>query len=308
MEHLRNGRTLEAVGQEIKDRMQSEIGDWLTCKVGIGTNRFLAKLAASLHKPDGLDTISHENLREIYSQVKLLDLCGINTRNKARLNFAGIYEPIEFLDAPVWKLWKQVFGSVQGRHWYMRLRGYEVDNISYGRRSYGQSYALHYFTNDTVELSKLMMKLCEKMGRRLRRSGNYATGIHVHCGFRGAPWWHKGQKTGSTLYATTDLHAAAMRMLRTRPMENKVTHLSVSCYGLHPIASIPPTLFETDESRAMRMADAMDQANDQFGEYVLTPASMMGMEQQVVKRVPFHATTDTLSEIYEDSEPTSMAE
>jgi DNA polymerase-4 len=40
----------------------------------------LAKLAASLQKPDGLETISHENVKTVYQRVKLLDLCGINTR------------------------------------------------------------------------------------------------------------------------------------------------------------------------------------------------------------------------------------
>jgi nucleotidyltransferase/DNA polymerase involved in DNA repair len=44
----------------------------------------LAKLAASLHKPDGLDVITHENLEAVYSSVELLDLCGINTRYQAR--------------------------------------------------------------------------------------------------------------------------------------------------------------------------------------------------------------------------------
>jgi hypothetical protein len=35
-------------------------------------------------------------------------------------------------------------------------------------------------------------------------------------------------------------------------------------------------------------------------EYVIHSASMMGLEKQVIKRVPFHATRDTLSELYSD--------
>jgi DNA polymerase-4 len=93
-----HGKDMVQIGQEIKDRMQAEIGDWLTCNVGIGTNRFLAKLAAGLHKPDGLDVVTHENLREVYSGLDLLDLCGINTRNKVRLVMAGIYTPVDFFD------------------------------------------------------------------------------------------------------------------------------------------------------------------------------------------------------------------
>ena len=42
------------IGKEIKRRFRTEIGEWMRCSIGISTNRFLAKLAASLHKPDGL--------------------------------------------------------------------------------------------------------------------------------------------------------------------------------------------------------------------------------------------------------------
>lgn len=296
-------KDIVTIGREIKDRMQNEIGDWLTCNVGIGTNRFLAKLAAGLHKPDGLDVITHENLREVYSGLDLMDLCGINVRNKVRLVLAGIYTPLDFLDTPVWKLWKQVFGSVAGYQWYLRLRGWEIDNVSFGRRSYGQQYALHYFTADNTELGRIMLKLCEKMGRRLRRSGRYARGIQVQAGFMDHTGWHRRRMSSGTLYHTGDLHAAAVELLRERPPGKKVTHLGVSCYGLGDLAERPLTLFDSELEEKMRLADALDACNTRYGEYTVHPARMMGMGDQVIKRVPFHATADTLSEIYEEADP-----
>jgi DNA polymerase-4 len=50
------------IGKEIKKRFREEIGEWMRCSIGISTNRFLAKLAASLHKPDGLDIIPTTSL------------------------------------------------------------------------------------------------------------------------------------------------------------------------------------------------------------------------------------------------------
>lgn len=295
-------KTMVELGHEIKERIKSEIGEWMTCNVGIGTNRFLAKHAASLHKPDGLDVLTAENLREVYSQGTLLDLCGINRRNKARLNLYHIFTPLEFLDAPMWKLWKQVFESVQGYRWYLRLRGWEVDDLSFPRRTYGQSYALHHFTSKTEELAPLMKKLCEKMGRRLRRSGNYAEGIHVICGYRHSPGWHQGRKFAAKLYATSDLYERAMQLLVDRPEGMKLTHLAVSCYSLHPVRNPQLTLFETDEQRRFRLADALDACNNEFGEYSVHAGNMMGLENEIIKRVPFHATSDTLAEIYSDEE------
>jgi DNA polymerase-4 len=290
-------QTLQEIGYEIKRRIRSEIGEWISCNVGIGTNRFLAKLAASLHKPDGLDTITSENLREVYASVGLLDLCGINRRYKARLNVAGIHTPLEFVDAPVWQLKNQVFESIVGYYWYLRLRGYEIDRQRSVRRSYGQQYHLHRFTADTRELSRLMMKLCEKMGRRLRRAGLCASGIAVSAVLTEG-YWHESRKTPDALYATQELHQAAMALLAHRPFGLLVTQLGVSCYGLKPLSAQTMPLFGSLKQQRMRLAVAADQVNDRFGEYVVHPATMMGMGEEIVKRVPFHATTDTLTEIY----------
>jgi DNA polymerase-4 len=72
-------RTLPDIGREIKRRFRQEIGEWMVCSIGISTNRFLAKLAASLKKPDGLETIDHTTVLSVYQQATLLDLSGINS-------------------------------------------------------------------------------------------------------------------------------------------------------------------------------------------------------------------------------------
>ncbi|HUD06098.1 MAG TPA: hypothetical protein VMR18_04270, partial [Candidatus Saccharimonadales bacterium] len=66
-----NTSTLVDIGREIKQRLKDEVGCWMRCNVGIAPNRFLAKQAAGLHKPDGLDVINHTNLRHTLSMLKL---------------------------------------------------------------------------------------------------------------------------------------------------------------------------------------------------------------------------------------------
>jgi DNA polymerase-4 len=103
--------------------MKAEIGEWITCNIGIGTNRFLAKTAAGLHKPDGLDVITHRNLEVVYGQLELTDFCGINVRYEARLNAWGIFTPLDFLSAPLWQLHKQVFAASSATTGIYYLRG-----------------------------------------------------------------------------------------------------------------------------------------------------------------------------------------
>src|SRR5918999_399608 len=193
-------RSLMDIGQEIKRRFRNEIGEWMVCSIGISTNRFLAKLAAFLKKPDGLETIDHTNVLSVYKQVSLLDLNGINTRNEARLNAAGIFTPMEFYAASVDTLKKQVFQSINGYYWYLRLRGYEIDQVDFARKSFGNTYALGKQTSEPRELAKLLMKLCEKTGRRLRRAEYAAQGVHVSCVYTDFSFWHTGRKVDQPLY------------------------------------------------------------------------------------------------------------
>src|SRR5918997_3407964 len=99
----------------------------------------------------------------------------------ARLNAYGIFTPLEFYNAPLDLLKKQVFQSILGYYWYLRLRGHEIDAVDFQRKSFGNTYALGKQTNDARELVKLLMKLCEKTGRRPRRARNSGQGVHVSC-------------------------------------------------------------------------------------------------------------------------------
>lgn len=279
-------RDLSDVGTEIKRRLREEVGDYLKCNVGIATNRFLAKVAASLHKPDGLDSINHKNLLDVYRSISLLDLPGINVRYQARLNTQGIFTPMDFYHASFMSLKRGVFQSIVGYHWYMRLRGWEVDGIEFKRRTVGQQYALGKKTNNPRELSRILMKLCEKMGRRLRRKGYVAYGIHVGCAQADGTYWHTGRKTHHAIYTTHELYREAQYILNKRPPEPIVTRLSVHCYDIeHPVGS-QATFFDMEEKKR-KVAGALDTINNRYGEYTITPALMMNMDKTVIDRIAF---------------------
>src|SRR6266516_5032921 len=290
-------RSLQDVGREIKRRMRKEIGEWISCSIGIGPNRFLAKLAASLHKPDGLDVITHENLGVIYSQVQLIDLCGINTRFQARLNAAGIFTPLEFLAASLQTLKKQVFRSICGYYWYLRLRGYEIDVIDFSRKSYGQSYALGKKTAEPQELARLLMKLTEKMGRRLRTAGYSARGIHVAVIYTDWTYLHNDKTSTTEMYTTQELYQKVLRVFNAQPERKPVAKLAVSCFDLSPASRVQETLFDTAGTKQRSVSDALDAINDKYGEYVLTPALMMGMDDLIIDPIAFGGAKE-LEEVY----------
>lgn len=279
---------LATVAQEIKKRMRVEIGEWISCSIGIGQNRTLAKFAAGLDKPDGLVVIDYKSLKNVFSRAKLLDFPGINTRYEARLNRYGIKTPLQFFAASCQTLEKKVFKSVVGRYWYQRLRGYEVDAVEWETKTIGQQYALKKMTNNPQELSRLLMKLCEKMGRRLRYANFFAHGIHVACRYQDHTYWHHGQKVDEELYTTSELYKRALDILEIRPDKQKVvTLISVHSFSLTKNTTSQIGLFDDNKLRLRKVSNAVDGINDIYGEFIVTPATMMKMDKVILDRIAF---------------------
>ena len=147
--------------------------------VGLGSNRFLAKLAAGLHKPDGLDMITTDNLVQTYSQLQLEDLTGIAEHLGRRLRQAGINTPVQFLEASEATLRRRVFHGITGTYWYQRLRGYEVDDQPTGLSMIGRQWVVDHGSDDEDYLSSCLHCLAENVGLKLRYRRIKARGVCV---------------------------------------------------------------------------------------------------------------------------------
>ncbi|MBI2028879.1 hypothetical protein HYT02_00485 [Candidatus Gottesmanbacteria bacterium] len=288
---------LKNTAVEIKRRIKEEIGEWLTMSVGIAPNRFWAKLASSLKKPDGLIEINYTNAQDKLSKIQLSDIHGIKTGNIARLNLAGIYTPSQFYNSPI-PLLKRAFGGIAGYYWYLRLHGFEIDNVEFSRKSYGNSYALYKKTADINELSKILCKLVEKMGRRLRRGGYTAQGIHVSCLLSDYSYWHQGNKTEKAMYTNTELYREALKILKRKP-DKEVKILAVSCYLLEKNLYNQLGFFE-DEASKRKLSQAVDKINDRYGDFVVSSARMMGLDNKVLDRIAFGGIKELEEFIFEE--------
>lgn len=289
---IREGKNLVSIGHQIKRDIKASLGEYVTVNIGIAPNRFLAKVAAGLHKPDGLDVITGEDIRKIYSQLELMDLPGINYRYKARLNLAGIFTPLEFLDAPMHKLKGEVFRSIVGYYWYLRLRGYEVDSVKLGIKSFGNDYAVGDKTSDPEKIERLIMKLCEKTGRRLRKHDYEGQGLFLGLGFEDHTWWGRSKRAKVGLYSTQDIYLHAVKLLREVSIPARVTHINIAVFDVRPASPVQLGLFDGTRLDTRSLARAADKINDKYGEFTVVPATMANMGQIIIKRVPFGSVRD----------------
>lgn len=276
---------IHSIAIEIKQRIKEEIGEWLTVSVGIAPNRFLAKTAAGLHKPDGLNEINKDNFLATYLALSLDDLCGIKTNNVVRLNQHGIFSVVDFYTADIPTL-KAAFQSVVGYYWYVRLRGFEVDDVIFGRHSYGNSFALPKPFSTIEELSPILQKLVEKMGMRMRKSGHRARGVHLALLYRDGTHWHQGAIQPGLVFDSRDIYKAALRILSHAPCLKPVHTLAVSCFDLVEGNHLQTTFLD-DLIKKERLVQAVDDINERWGDFVITPAHMLGTDSFVPDRISF---------------------
>lgn len=272
------------IGLDIKKQIREQIGDYLTVSIGISTNRFLAKQAAGITKPDGLDVIDHTNYEEIYKRLHVTDLTGIKERNYARLSPFGIHTTWDMYTAPFWKL-KAAFKSINSYYWMVRLSGNEIDKVEFARRSYGNSYALPKPFFKESDLSPILMKLVTKMSGRVRKAGLAAHGIHLSVYFRDGTVYHRGYKTQKDLWSIQDFFNASHKILLEAP-KKPVRNLAVSSFNLKKVNTLQRDLF-IDLEKEMSLTNAVDFINHRYGTYTISPARMLPAKDNIPDRIAF---------------------
>lgn len=284
--HIKD-RSRTEIGLEIKHRLRTEVGDYMRCNVGIASNRFLAKLATELHKPDGLDEITPENQRAIFATLKLTDLPGINTNMERRLNAVSIFTPLQFLDADEETLVKMVCKSIDGTKWYKRLRGIEVDDYLSDIKSIGRQYVMESRNLTRKETEARILHLSEDVGYRLRSKQLYARGVYVWVYGYDDIYYHKSTILKRAINTDQDICNTARELFAQLP--SPVRTIGVTLYKLQREPSQQLTFYQNRLDRTENICAAIDKINYRFGSRKIHSAASHGTEH-IKTKIPFGST------------------
>lgn len=255
----------------IKERIWREKG--LTCSIGIGPNKLLAKLGSDMQKPDGLVLISPEDVHEVLEDLPVKELCGIGPSLTQSLAAMGIRTCGELGRAPLSKLAAR-FGLAGER---LREMGLGIDDdpvVSLieqqeeESKSMGHSMTLDEDCSDIPMIERHILQLSEKVGRRLRRGSYHGHTVSLTLRYSDFHTFSRQKRLDHAVNHGLDIFSSIRELLRGLRLALPVRLVGVSVSGLERHASQMP-LFD-DERKRKFIAEAMDDINDRYGDFTVT--------------------------------------
>lgn len=260
------------LAQEIKKRIREEIGEWITCSIGISYNKLLAKLAGSLQKPDGLVVIPDEHSAiKVLDQVSLDEVCGIGPRIKYHLNKMGIFNFRQLRQVPLSTLLfhfksygKFLYDAARGVDHTPLVPFYEKEEV----KSVGHRHTINHDTSDPAEIKQILLKLCEMVAVRLRAKN--LLGKTIHCWYRKSDFEGFGMQI--TILPTNDgleIFQSAWKIFQSMWSTGwRIRMIGVSVSNLKP--QNPQNLSLLPEVKKKEIiTQTLDKINNKFGEFTL---------------------------------------
>jgi DNA polymerase IV len=295
----------------IKQAIKNDVGETLRCSIGMAPNRYLAKIASDMQKPDGLIGLLPSQLPRAIAHLELRDLPGVGARTEARLHAKGVRTMPQLLSLDrngMHSLWDSVWGD-RLYHWLRgELTGDDGAPVSSDvQKSLGHSHVLgpEYHTQEGAWA--VAHKLLHKAAMRLRMEHFHTSALAVTLKF--ALTREEAAQAAKLKRHTSGIKHSAWGMeARFRPCQDTLTLLEalkgiwrerpdgaehqrpffvgVTMRNLLLDSEVPKMLFEEPGHRN-ELSATMDKLNLKFGHSTVHFAGMLPARDSAPTRIAF---------------------
>ncbi len=258
--------TLGAIGRAIKKEIREKVH--LVASVGIGPNKFLAKMASDMEKPDGLTIIPYGKEKEILAPLPVRRLWGVGEVTEKKLLAAGYRLIKDIQDADPRRL-KDLLGN-QGAFLQELAFGIDRRPIEADRqvKSIGDESTYDEDLTDRKAIEKEIAIHADIVAQRLRKHDLFARTISLKVRFASFKTVMRSLSLEEGTNLQEDIDRAALTLLSRIPVYEGIRLLGVTASNLGPPISMGSLFSEESEKRA-RAAKAMDEIQAKFGKKAL---------------------------------------
>lgn len=255
------------LGKRIKQAIYEQVGEVLHSSVGIAPNRFLAKTASNMQKPNGLVVIRQEDLPQRLYGLRLGDLNGIGRAMEQRLNRIGIHT-VEQLCAASRDTLRRAWNGIEGERYYAKLRGEFVAVAPTQRSSVGHSHVLAPELRDPVSALAVLYRLLHKAAMRLRHYDCFAGSLVLHLSYFSSATGHArwaDQARFAPHADTLSFNPVLAELWRRRPPDpGPILKVGVVLGELVAHSQVTRDLFDPEDRHAP-LNSVLDRINQRYG-------------------------------------------
>jgi DNA polymerase-4 len=251
----------QAMGRAIKQQIHQETG--LTCSVGIAPNKFLAKIASDLNKPDGLTFIAPEQVMAFIETLPIQKVPGVGARTQQHLTAMGITNLGQVRGFSEAQLVRRL--GVFGRR-LMELAHGQDDSpvvVESDAKSMSSEITLEQNTRDRTVLAAHLLAQAEAVARDLRRHQVRARTVILKLRTADFQRHTRGQTLSQPVDSAEALYQTARDLLASFDLKQAVRLIGVAAGNLQP-RQVPrqQELFDSDETQQRRQWEKVDRALD----------------------------------------------
>ena len=257
------------IAREIKRRIHDELK--LTISAGLAPNKFLAKIASDLQKPDGLVVVEQGQEARFLQELPIERLWGVGTVTAESLRARGVTTIGQLTQ------WSQeglsvIFGQ-NAATIYQLVRGQDERQVLPGRQmqSIGAEETFEKDLTDPEEMRTALMALAERVGFRLRRGGMTGRTVALKLRYSSFQTLTKQRTLPEPTQTDEAIYRTSIELLEQRKDHTTgIRLLGVTLSHLEPEAPVALALFENREEKERQLAAAMDRMRIRFGAAALT--------------------------------------
>lgn len=265
-------KDLEQVARDIKKKIKEDVGDFLTCSIGIAPNGFLAKLASNIQKPDGLTVITPDSIDGVLDKLKLTDLPGIGKQMALRLITGGISSPLQLRHTRP-EVLRKACKSVIGEYWHYRLNFLEVDIATDDYKSMQAMRQISKEQRQSVDtLHDILRALCVQLEKRLMKHELKAHYLAFSCAYETGGVYEDYIRTDLTIQGAIEMQDIILKRIKDKEqatgcpkiINHDVIRMTVSVTDFANSEDVQFMLFG-DTLRKDKLRQTVYSIKDQFG-------------------------------------------
>ena len=268
--------TPASIAQLIRDTVHDEQG--VTCSVGVAPSKFVAKLASSLCKPDGLLIVPVAEVVTFVQQLPVGALWGVGEKTEEHLARLGLATVADIAHTPEATL-RRALGDATGAHLHDLAWGRDPRRVEpiHRERSIGADETFPVDVDDAAYIHRELLRLSDKTARRMRAAGLTGRTVSIKVRFADFTTITRSRTLRDPTDVSREVYAAALALYDALGLQRaRLRLVGVRVEGLIPAdrASVQPAL--DDPEFGWRDADrAVDRATARFGSGIVRPASLI---------------------------------